>query len=59
LLGEEGSSIGCCLDTEDEVLMHVLHVDVDDLKVGLEVVDVAEHVPIVDVASQVVLRKRW
>jgi hypothetical protein len=43
LLGEEGSSTGCChLDAEDEVLAHVLCVDDDELEVGLEVVDVAE-----------------
>jgi hypothetical protein len=43
LLGEEGSSIGCChLDAKDEVLARVLYVDDDELEVGLEVVDVAE-----------------
>jgi hypothetical protein len=43
LLGEEGSSTGCChLNAEDEVLVHVLCVDDDELEVGLEVVDVAE-----------------
>ena len=42
LLGEEGSSNGCRLDAEDEVLVHVLCVDVIELGVGLEVVDVAE-----------------
>lgn len=42
LVREEGSSTTCRLDAEDEVLMHALRVNDDELRAGLEVVDVAE-----------------
>lgn len=41
LHGERGSSIGRCLNAEDEALQFVLHVD-DEFRIGQEVVDVGE-----------------